>query len=109
MITHIVLFQPKAGVTPAQKQDLADAVQLACTQAASVRRFEIARVIDAGAGYSKQFGEKTYEYVAVIEFDDRQGLAEYLNHPAHERLAKLFWEACEATRIIDAETMTSVG
>ena len=105
MITHVVLFQPRPDITPAEKQELADAVRLACTEAPSVQRFEIARAVDVGAGYSQKVGGSPYEYVAIIEFKDRAGLLSYLNHPTHERLGQLFWKACESTAIIDAETL----
>jgi hypothetical protein len=105
VITHVVLFQPRRDITLAEKQELAEAVRFACTQAPTVQKFEIGRVVDVGAGYAQKVGGPTYEYVAIIEFSDRAGLLSYLNHDAHRRLGELFWKACEATAIIDAETM----
>lgn len=46
-----------------------------------------------------------YPFAAVIEFDDAVGLKAYLAHPAHGALRTLFWQSCEATVIIDVETV----
>jgi hypothetical protein len=108
VITHVVLFQPRGDIAPTEKQGLADAVRRACTEAPSVQRFEIGRVVDVGAGYSQGFGYSPYEYVALIEFKDRAGLLAYLSHASHQRLAELFWKACESTMILDVETMTEM-
>ena len=103
MIAHIVLFKPKADVASDQRRALAESLRLACLQAASVRRAMVGRIADLGAGYAKGFGDTTYEYVAILEFDDRAGLMAYFAHPLHEDLARRFWETCESTVIIDVD------
>jgi len=45
----------------------------------------------------------THEYAAILEFDDRGGLIAYFDHPSHQDLARLFWQTCESTAIIDIE------
>ena len=42
-----------------------------------------------------------YPYAAVLEFDDLAGLKAYLEHPAHERLGSLFFEAFEDALMYD--------
>jgi len=106
VITHVVLFRPRRDMTIDEKRDLADAVRKACTEAPSVQRFEIGRIVDVGAGYAAKVGESTYEYIAIIEFADRAGLMAYFDHPAHTRMAELFWKACESTAIVDSDTLT---
>jgi hypothetical protein len=44
-----------------------------------------------------------YTYAAVLEFDDLDGLKSYLNHPDHNRLAMLFFEAFEEALMYDFE------
>ena len=44
-----------------------------------------------------------YEFAALLEFDDLAGLRAYLDHPAHETLAKRFFEAIDEALIYDFE------
>ena len=44
-----------------------------------------------------------YEFAALLEFDDLAGLRAYLDHPAHETLAKRFFEAIDESLIYDFE------
>ncbi len=44
-----------------------------------------------------------YTYAAVLEFDDRQGLVAYLEHPVHEQLASQFFRAFDEALMYDFE------
>ena len=44
-----------------------------------------------------------YTYAAIIEFDDRAGLAAYLEHPSHEQLGAQVFDAFEEALICDFE------
>jgi hypothetical protein len=44
-----------------------------------------------------------YEYVAFLDFDDLAGLQAYLEHPAHEVLARRFFEALDDALMYDFE------
>jgi hypothetical protein len=101
MIVHVVLFNPKPGIPEARRQEFAEAIQRTCRQVASMRRAIIGRRTEIDAGYARAFGEKTYEYVAQMEFESQQGLVEYLNHPLHEMLGRMFWELCESTVVLE--------
>ena len=57
------------------------------------------------AGYDRSFGEKTYQFAAVLEFDDTEGLKAYLNDPLHHHLGRLFWETCESTVVFEMEAL----
>jgi hypothetical protein len=46
-----------------------------------------------------------YEYSAVVEFETRQGLIDYLNHPMHRELGRMFWEFCDATVVLEVESV----
>jgi hypothetical protein len=102
MIAHIVLFNPKAGVSEIAIRSFAKTIQGACRQIEAIKRSQVGRRIDIDAGYPRSFGEKTYQFVAIFEFEDPAGLREYLKHPLHKHLGKLFWEMCESTVVIDA-------
>jgi len=45
----------------------------------------------------------TYDAAAVLEFADESALREYLDHPLHAELARLFWLHCGSTLVVDAE------
>ena len=42
-----------------------------------------------------------YEFVALLEFDDLDGLKAYLEHPAHDALATRFFSAVDETLVYD--------
>ena len=48
-------------------------------------------------------GDTTYEFAAILEFDDQAGLVAYLNHPSHEALGRAFWEVCRSTVVVEVE------
>jgi stress responsive alpha/beta barrel protein len=102
MIAHIVLFNPKAGVSEIGFRSFAKTIQAACRQIQAIQRANVGRRIEVDAGYPRSFGEKTYRFVAIFEFEDPAGLREYLKHPLHKHLGKLFWEMCESTVVVEA-------
>lgn len=65
----------------------------------------MARRAPVDAGYERSFGENTYDYAAILEFDDRSGLVAYLNDPRHAELGRLFWLNCERTIVSEVETV----
>jgi hypothetical protein len=108
VIAHIVLYRPRPDVSPEGTRALGEAVRRTCRDAPSVRRLSVGRLVDVGAGYLGGFGETTFEYAAIIEFEDRAGLLQYLAHPAHAELSALFWKSCESTAILDSEEFDAV-
>jgi hypothetical protein len=100
---HIVLFQPKATVNEADRASFAGSLQRACREISSVRRAVVGRAADVDAGYARSFGDGGFEFAAVFEFDDRDGLVEYLQHPIHKELGRLFWLVCERTAIVEVD------
>jgi hypothetical protein len=42
-----------------------------------------------------------FEFLAVIDFDDLDGLQAYLRHPAHEALGARFYETLSAAAVYD--------
>jgi hypothetical protein len=101
MIAHIVLFTPKADLADLERRAFASALAVALDGIASVRRTLVGRSVDIGSGYLSVMGGQPYEYAAVIEFDDQDGLKAYLNHPLHVELGRQFWHCCARTQIVD--------
>jgi hypothetical protein len=102
MIAHLVLFNPKAGVSESDLRAFAKTIQNACRQIEAIQRSHVGRRIDVDAGYARSFGEKTYQFVAIFEFENAAGLRGYLEHPLHKHLGTLFWEMCESTVVVEA-------
>ena len=98
MISHVVLFRPRADVTEAERLAFVDALETACRQVPSVRRAVVGRSLPSDNG-------PDFPYVAVIDFEDEHGLNAYLTHPLHVPLARLFHQTCAATTIVNAETL----
>jgi hypothetical protein len=63
----------------------------------------VGRRIDIDAGYAREFGDTTYEFAAILEFTSKAALIDYLRHPLHHELGRLFWETCQRTVIVEVE------
>ncbi|HEX5217680.1 MAG TPA: Dabb family protein [Vicinamibacterales bacterium] len=103
MICHIVLFTPKADLSAVVLRSFAQSIVATFRHISSLKKATVGRAIDIDAGYERSFGDKTYEFAAVLEFTDRAALLGYLNHPLHKELGALFWRHCEATVILEIE------
>lgn len=102
MIVHVVLFRPKAGLDLSVRRALAEALTRAATDIASIRRFRVGRLLATAPTYVRQ-GSPSFPYCGLVEFDDRDGLLAYLQHPAHAALGRLFNETLEDAWIYDFE------
>ena len=90
MIAHVVLFRPRGDLQSSAQSALASAFETA---------IQATRVMH-GRPYEALM-RSHYPYAAVLEFDDLAGLKAYLEHPAHERLGSLFFEAFEDALMYD--------
>lgn len=90
MILHLVLFTPRASVVDDEQDRFGRALERALTAIPTVVSYRIGRRIRFGAAYETI--SATFEYCGVIEFADREGLATYLAHPAHDELGRLFYQ-----------------
>lgn len=104
MIAHVVLFEPKATITDVDREAFLDTMRVAFQEIPSVQRSLVAKRQLIGAGYESKVGDQTYSYVSVVEFEGIQDLKAYLEHPLHQRLGQLFWQNCDRTLIVDAES-----
>ena len=73
MITHVVLFRPRADLSTEQRAGLADAMRTAIGSIPSIRRARIGRRVTVGRPY-EQLMRVDYEYAAILEFEDLAGL-----------------------------------
>lgn len=103
MILHIVLYEPKTGLSDADISQFKAVLMDACTTIPSIQQVRTGRTIDLGLGYEHRSSGQCFEYVAIFEFDSVAGLKDYMTHPAHAALAEQFWKHCERTMILDVE------
>jgi hypothetical protein len=102
MVAHVVLFRPKPGITPSDREAMFDALQAAATGIPTVRRFQIGSRVKHNPQYEQMMAQD-FPYAAVIEFDDLAGLQTYLQHPKHQKLGELFYRLLEAGLVYDYE------
>ena len=100
MTVHVVLFRPRAGLTFEDRDALLDAMARAAAGIESVRAFRVGSHVENAPNYA--IGDfPVFPYMALLEFDDDDGLRAYLEHPLHVELAARFNEAAEAAYIYD--------
>ena len=100
MITHLVLFRPRAALAAPERERLADALRGVLQSIPAIRRARVGRRITHGRPY-EQLMRTDYTHAALIDFDDLAGLQAYLQHPAHDVLAQRFFEAFEEALMYD--------
>jgi hypothetical protein len=101
MIAHVVLFKPQASLSGEQKRQVLDAVKSAVASCPTVRACRIGRRIRHGLPGYEQGMREDYEYALMLEFDDVQGLREYLTHPTHNRIGAFFTSAASTALAYD--------
>ena len=102
MITHLVLFRPRAGLSDDQRAGVAEMFRTAIETIPSIRRVRVGRRVMHGRPYEQQM-RVHYEYAAMLEFDNVSGLQAYLDHPAHDALANEFFKVLDDSLIYDFE------
>jgi hypothetical protein len=97
-----VMFRPKPDLTTEQRRALADTLAASIRAIPSVKGARVGRRVKTGWPY-EQMMRADYTHVAVLEFDDHDGLVEYLRHPAHQELAMRFFDSFEEALVYDYE------
>ena len=101
MISHMVLFRPKANLSTAERQALVNALEHAVVGIPSIKRARFGkRILLNRQGYETQMAEH-YEYSAIIDFDTEADLRAYLDHPAHVELATRLSRSADAMLAYD--------
>ena len=103
MIAHVILWQPRPGLTADQRQEVLDALTAAVKGAPSVRACTIGRRVKHGLPGYEQLMAQDFEFAAIIEFDGIDGLRQYLRHPAHASIGERFTSAAAAALAYDYE------
>lgn len=103
MIAHIVLIKPKPSLSDEDRSRFLASFRQALAEIDTIRTSMVGSALSERIQYGQNLGRETYEYAAILEFDDVSGLRAYLEHPAHQELGRLFWQCCAATEILDVE------
>lgn len=90
MIVHVILFEPRADLTPDERVQVLEDFRQAAAAISSVRRCRVGRRIRHGVPGYEQAMHADYQYAAIVEFDDRAGLTAYLSDPAHASAGRHF-------------------
>jgi hypothetical protein len=101
VISHVVLFRPRASLTIDERAALIESLRLAVTGIKEIKRTTIGkRILLNRPGYETQMAEH-FEYSAILEFDSEADLRGYLDHPAHTNLGRLLFTTAEAVLAYD--------
>jgi hypothetical protein len=108
MVSHVVLFRPRASLSADERRALITALEHAVTGISAIKRVTIGkRMLLNRPGYETQMAEH-YEYSAILEFEAEADLRAYLDHPSHLDLGRLLFTAADAVLAYDfIETPTS--
>jgi hypothetical protein len=102
MIAHVVLYELRPDLAPADRERFSAALRQAASEIPTLRRVRIGRRRHIGASYETAM-PVSYGFIGILEFDDEAGLKEYLEHPAHITLGQLFWQFSERSLVFDYE------
>jgi hypothetical protein len=101
VIAHVILFNPKPELTPESRRELLEALTAAATRIPSIRTFRVGRRVKHGLPGYEQMMRDDYEFAAIIDFDDLDGLKAYLAHPSHASLGRHFSESSSRSLAYD--------
>jgi hypothetical protein len=102
MIAHLILFRPRADVSPSERRAIIDAYAVALREIAVIRRARVGRRVLIGRAY-EDIMRTDFPYAAILEFDDLDGLRTYLDHAAHQEMATRLFAAVAETLVYDFE------
>lgn len=105
MIAHVVLFSPKPDLPDEDRKALLNALVEAAGGIPSIRRFRVGKRVKHGLPGYEQMMRDDYEFAAVIEFDDMDGLTAYLRHPSHAVIGRHFTSSAARSLAYDYATV----
>jgi stress responsive alpha/beta barrel protein len=103
VIAHVVLLQPRARLSAAERQSAVATLARAASDMSEIRRFRIGRRVRHDLPGYEQMMAQDYEFALIVEFDDVEALKRYLQAPAHAPLGHLFVTATAAALAYDFE------
>jgi hypothetical protein len=105
MISHVVLFKPQPTLGQAERLAIVEHLKTAIAQCPTVRRCRVGRRVLHGVPGYEQLMAEDYQFSLILDFDDVEGLKEYLQNPAHAGIGGLFTTAASASLAYDYELL----
>lgn len=102
MIAHLVLLKPRPDLPVESRRAFARVFSHAVATIPSVRSVQVGRRVRHGAGYEASTPDAA-DVVALLTFDDLDGLRAYLTHPAHADVGRLFGETQQSAMVFDVD------
>jgi len=90
VIAHVVLFSPKPDLPPSERRALIEALVAAAGDIPSITRFRVGKRVRHGLPGYEQMMPDDYEFAAIVEFENVEGLKTYLAHPSHAVIGQHF-------------------
>jgi hypothetical protein len=94
-LRHVVLFEYKDGTTQEKIDEIAEAFAALPEKIPAIVDFEW------GVNTSKEGHSRGLQHCFLVTFNDADGLAEYLPHPAHQAFVKLLRPHLEEVVVVD--------
>ena len=94
-VKHIVLLEPKVGVSDAQIQDALDKAAALTGAVPGVLE------ITSGKNFTDRAGN--IAWAIIVDLDSKESLAGYGPHPVHQEVAKLLGSLMENLMVVDYE------
>lgn len=101
MIAHVVLLQPRADLTEAQREAALASLRAVATGVPEIRSIRLGRRVRHGLPGYEQLMQQDFEFALIVEVDDVAALKRYLQAPAHAALGDLFYRATSAALAYD--------
>jgi hypothetical protein len=101
VIVHVILFSPKSDLPAAARRDLLESLGGAAAGIPSIRRFRVGRRITHGLPGYEQAMRDDYQFAAIVEFNDIEGLKAYLAHPSHRAIGQHFTASASTSLAYD--------
>lgn len=95
VLRHIVMYQFKPEVTPAQLQEIVDAFAALPKKVNTIIGFE------HGTNVSKEGKSEGFTHVFVVTFKNEKDLTDYIAHPAHAEYVKVVQGKREKVVVFD--------
>jgi Stress responsive A/B Barrel Domain len=102
VIAHVVLYELRPDLTLEDREAFNRALEAALAVIPFIRRSCFGRRRTFGLSYERAMNT-TFEFFALLEFDNAHTLQQYLEHAAHITLGTLFWSSTARTLVFDYE------
>ena len=103
MIVHVILYEPRTDLAGDMRQQILEGLATAAIAIPSIRRLRVGKRVKHGRPGYEQAMHTDFEYAVIVEFDDVDGLAAYLAHPAHNAIGGHFTASASDSLAYDYE------